>query len=101
MFIENPPRQSPDLVWKKPIEQVSHRSPEEELVIHPAAQVHVSSEVQVPCEHLQPFMSYTLRLDSPLMESVVVPKQVPVPMRPSSHCVQSPVQADISENPSR
>jgi hypothetical protein len=57
LLVVNLPRQSPDLVWKNPIEQVSHNVPEVGLVIHPAAHVHVLPEVQVPCKHLQPTVS--------------------------------------------
>jgi hypothetical protein len=56
-FEVNVPRQSPDLVWKNPGEHVSHRPLKVELVIHPAAHVHVFSEVQVPCSHSQPIIS--------------------------------------------
>jgi len=55
------PRQSPDLVSKNPGEQVSHKPPEAELLIHPAAQAHVLSEVQVPCRQLQPTISSELQ----------------------------------------
>jgi hypothetical protein len=57
LLVLNVPRQSPDFVWKNPVEQVSHKPPDVGLVIHPAAHVHVLSDVQVPCKHPQPTVS--------------------------------------------
>lgn len=55
------PKQSEDRVWKNPGAQVSHLLDEDALVIHPAAQVHRSEEVHVPCTQSHTKLSVSFR----------------------------------------